>query len=147
MIISTRKLIIKSDIEHVFYCFSNIDYIHEKLLTINKTKKLTIIKHNNKLDFINNEILFTLSELDFEENKYINLQLTPVAKHLNRFGAGLITCTFTEHNQETHVFTQLVSTKTPNIIWRIVIKALTRLFIWQTKKTENEFIKSIENST
>lgn len=138
---------IKANIEHVFYCFSDNDYIVKEISRLNKHDEVHVIKSNEDLEFKGKSTLFVLSQIETDKPKYYKAKITTVDKNLLRFGDAFIVCEFIENNGETNVKVEINSEKNPSILWWILIKIMLFIFKLQSRKDEKLYIKAIEQNT
>ena len=137
---------IHADIDHVYYCFSDIDYILKEINKLKNNDEIKVVKRNNELLFIGKTSLFSLRELESNRHELYKSQITPIADNLLRFGSATITCVFSEKGEQTQVIVDITSSKTPGFLWRIIIKTILFIMKLQTRTDEKRYIKAIEQN-
>jgi hypothetical protein len=145
MKIIKRKIHIKANVTHVNKYISDINIFHKELLKLNDNKDIKINLHNNVLEVVGKEPLLTFTVQYSDKQNGFMAVVTPTASNLKRFGIGTLTCKLYDNNG-TDMITQLNSDKTPNIIWRIFIKFMVFIIMFQSKSYERKFISNIEQS-
>ena len=140
----TRKYNINAQLEHVHYCFSDIDYIYNKITTINDVRNIRVIKNNNELEFVGETTLFKLTDIETIPLKQLKVKVIPTSNKLKRLGTATIICDFSSNNETTQVETNFISNMSPNIFWRIFIKAIVFILFLQSRTIEKQYINEIE---
>ena len=146
MNILTKKNKVKANISHVFHCFTDIDYIHKEFNRLAKSEGLKIIKKNQELEFKGKKTLFKLKEIEAEKPNYYKAELTPTSKQLMRFGGAEITCNFSNNGEYTKVITKITSNNNPTYFWKIFIKIIVFVLVFQSRKHEKQYVLAIEKS-
>ena len=144
MKILTRKYNIKANIERVFYCFSDTDYILKEIKRLNKSNEINVVKKDQMLEFRGKSTLFILKQLEAKEPVFYIAQITPIDKILLKFGNATLTCKFTENGETTFVLVEMHSEKDPNLLWKVFIKIIIFILMLQSRSDEKRYIKKIE---
>ncbi len=144
----TRKYKVKAKINHVFHCFSDIDYLHTEFNKISNQneKKLKIIKQNKSLEFIGKSSIFKLKEIEVVPSSLYRAEIIPTSKSLMRFGGATIVCTFSENEKYTKVLTKITSNKEPSFFWKIFIRVIVLGIQLQSRTDEKVYIRNIEKN-
>ena len=137
---------IKASIEHVFYCFSDYDYILKEINRLNKHDEVYVVKNKQGLDFKGKSTLFTLKQLEVNTPILYKAKITTVDKNLLRFGNAVLNCSFTEKDNITNVKVEVNSDKNPSFIWWFFVKIILFILKIQSKKDEKLFIQAIEQN-
>jgi len=141
-----RKHKVKANINHVFHCFTSIDYIHKEGNRYAKSKGLKIIKNNQELEFKGKKTLFKLKEIEAEEPTYCKVEITPMAQNLKKFGGATIIFDFSESEGYTEVLTKITSNNNPSLFWKIFIKIIMLVLVFQSREDEKKYIQNIEKN-
>ena len=142
----TKNYNIKANIEHVFYCLTNNDYIIKEITRLNKHDEVYVIKNNETLEFKGKSTLFTLNQVEADKPNYYKAKITTKEKNLLRFGNAYIVCDFKDQNKTTNVKVEINSDKNPSFLWWFFVKIILFILKQQSKKDEKSFIKAIEQS-
>jgi len=140
----TRKYNIKANIERVFYCFSDTDYILQEIKRLNKNNKIKVVKKDQMLEFKGKSTLFRLKKLEVKEPFLYRAQIIPIDNTLLKFGNATLTCKFGENSGETDVQVEMHSEKNPKLLWKVYIKIIIYILMLQSRSDEKRYIKKIE---
>jgi len=146
MKILTRKYKVKANINHVFFCFTDIDYIHKEFNRLAKGEGIRSVKNNLELEIKGKKSLFKLKAVEEEAPNYFEAEITPTSKQLMKFGGVVIICNFLFHGEYTKVTTKVISNKNPSLLWKLFIKIIASILVFQSIKNEKRFIQAIEKS-
>ena len=146
MKIIKRKIHIKANIDHVFTYIRDFSHFHKELVKLNENRKIKIHLKDNTIEFKEKEIIFTLTECQPDTAYQLKALFTPITFHLKRFGKGYFTCTLSKSKNGTIMVAQAESIESPSFMWRIFIKIIGYILIFQSKSYEKEFISEIEQS-
>lgn len=144
MKILSRKYNIRADINHVYYCFSDMDYILQEINRLNDSDQIKVVKKNNELLFKEKKNLFTIRELESKRPEYFKSQITPITDNLVRLGIATITSEFYDKGEKTQVIVNITSSKTPSFLIRVIIKIFLLIMNFKIRKDEKRFIQAIE---
>ena len=139
-----RTYTIKADSEHVYKCFSDLDYLLKEINRLKDNDELKVTKKGDELIFKQKTKLFSLKELEKTHPSFYKSEVVPIDKKLLRFGKAIINCEFSSGSENTVVKVTIVSSKTPGFIWRIFIRIILFIFKIQSRNDEKRFIKAIE---
>ena len=150
MLITSKSIEISAPVSHVYNYISDIGLIYKEFQNCIKQEEseLHIIRENNHIVFLNenNEKLGQISIQEKENNKSSTLVIEPKTPTLKRFGSIYITSTINEITNHVTCKSVFTSDKTPSLIWRLIIKAVFNIWLFQSRKYEKAYIQRIEQS-
>jgi len=146
MNILIRNYYVKANINHVYFCFSDIDHLYKEFTRLANNKTIKIIKHNQEIEFKGERTIFKLKLVEFEKPNYFSAEITPAKKMLNTFGKAKLTCNFKNNGEYTKVSSVLTSEKNPSLFWKIFIKIIVFILVFQSRKNEKQYICAIEKN-
>jgi len=142
-----RTYNIHADLEHVYTCFSDLDYIIKEINRLKDNNEVKVTKKGNEIIFERKSKIFSLKELEKNRPLFYKSEVIPLDEKILRFGKATINCMFSKNGENTQVIVTVTSSKTPGVIWRIFIRAILLIFKFQSRHDEKKFIKAIEKCT
>ena len=137
---------IKAELEHVYKCFSDLDYILREINRLKNNDELKVTKNGDEIIFKRKTKLFSFKEIEKSKPSSYKSEVIPLDGKLMRFGKAIIECEFSRNGNHTKVDMTVISSKTPGFIWRIIIRVILFIFKLQSRNDEKEFINAIEKS-
>ena len=137
---------IKAELEHVYKCFSDLDYILREINRLKNNDELKVTKNGDEIIFKRKTELFSLKEIEKSEPSSYKSEVIPLDEKLMRFGKATIECDFSRNGNNTKVDVAVISSKTPGFIWRIFVRVILFVFKLQSRNDEKKFIHAIEKS-
>jgi hypothetical protein len=137
---------IRADIDRVFYCFSDFDYILKEMHRLKDDEDIEVFRQGDKLVFKGESTLFSISQTETNKPVLFRAQITPESKSMSWFGTATITCQFSDCGKTTQVLTEITISKNPNFFWKGLIKVIMFIIQWRSRSDEKKYIEAIEQN-
>lgn len=106
---------VKANLEHVYICFSNLDYILNEINRLKDNDEVKVTKKGKEIIFKRKTRIFSLKELEKIQPSFYKAEVIPIDKKLLRFGKATIECEFSRNGSNTEVYMTVISSKTPGL--------------------------------
>ncbi len=147
MIVLARKYVFNADINHVFTCFTNIDYLYNECSwSLKNDERIKIRKSKDGFIVKKSKDLLKIIEIEKQSPFLLKAEISPIPKELHKFGTLIATSTFEENGSKTVVKSIIESHHKPGLLWGVLIKIIVSVIVFQSRKLEKEFITVIEKN-
>lgn len=148
MKLTSRTLIISAPVSQVYKFISDINLIFRELKHCIRqdNSDLKIALEADYIVFFNqhNEKIGKLSIEETEINRSSSILIEPITTALKMFGTIIITSKLHEMPDHISCYSIFKTEKEPSFFWRIIIKILFKILLFQSRKHEKELIMRIE---
>jgi len=157
MILLKQKLKLRSPIEHVYACCTDISYFQSELVRQAKDEDIKVkvrIRYKDKPFEEGTEIIFLSKTpvlkvviLRNIKNKLIKSSIIPHKFFTNIIGEAVADVRFSTDNSITVIDYVVESVKQPGLLWRIFIKTMILIMLISSRKDIKRFINHVESTT
>jgi len=138
---------VKAEIDRVYKYLSDLDNLYNDINYLKENNEVKVARTDSGVEFIGKgkELLFKMENIEYEENYGIRIKVVTEGRHLKRFGDADIISRLSYANNTTNIETVVMTEKTPGFIWRIFIKLMVFIYMFQSRSVEKAYIKRIED--
>lgn len=150
MKITSNSIKISAPLSHVYNYISDISLIYKEFQTCIKHEDSDLkISLNENYIVIYNENRDKSGQISIDnkqQNQFSTLVIEPASPYLKRFGSIYITNTINEIDNHVICTSVFTSEKHPSLVWRLLIKAVFKIWMLQSRKYEKSYIQRIEQT-
>ena len=138
--------LIKANIEHVFDCHQDFDFVCDTMNKFRSDQGFKAVRKGDEIYFsllgYNNKLI--ANEAESDRPKFLKIEIRPEKKHLERYGILSATCEFVGNADATSVTTEFFIDKNPALFWRALIKLIAKYYLFRSKRYEKQYVEEIE---
>jgi len=149
MILLRSKAKVNARIDHVYKYVNDIDKLYNDINDLKQSNDINALKIENGIEFKSkqNESIYKIVKNITETANEFNATMSTESKHLKRFGNANIVSKLSSINNTTNIETVIITEKTPGFIWRVFIKLIVFVLMFQSKSLVKAYVNRIEEST
>ncbi len=142
----SRKYLLKADIDNVVRCFTELESVAESISYVDKEARVRPEVKRDGLYLIAKKPMMKVARFTVCPDGMYSTRVTLLSESLKRFGELIVNCSFSVTEAGTSVVTILESEKTPKLLWRIFIRFIVLVLLFQSRAEEKKYIEWVENN-
>lgn len=120
--------------------------VADVIFYIYRDARVNSVVKSDGLYLMTKEPMTKITQFALDSNGMYSVQITPISKSLKRFGDVIMKYIFISIRLGTSVVASLESEKIHNLFWRLFVKFIVLVLVFQSHSDENKYIQWIEQN-